>query len=121
MQDLAISCTVLSIFVHTHTSVYGPLEYVRGYLGEPLPEPIWILLKQVCELQWHQLGHMEICTLLQADNHARMIFTCHLVPCDLSLIVLHDSECCWFSDTNISQNFVMTHLRSGEVLIIMLN
>jgi len=20
--------------------------------------------------QWHQLGHMQVCTLLQADNHA---------------------------------------------------
>ena len=22
------------------------------------------------ELQWHQLGHMQVCTLLQTDNHA---------------------------------------------------
>jgi len=22
------------------------------------------------ELQWYQLGHMQVCTLLQADNHA---------------------------------------------------
>jgi len=22
------------------------------------------------ELQWHQLGHMQICTSLQTDNHA---------------------------------------------------
>jgi len=22
------------------------------------------------EWQWHQLGHMQVCTLLQADNHA---------------------------------------------------
>jgi len=22
------------------------------------------------ELQWHQLGHMEVCTSLQTDNHA---------------------------------------------------
>jgi len=21
--------------------------------------------------QWHQLGHMQVCTLLQTDNHAR--------------------------------------------------
>ena len=31
-------------------------------------KPIWILLKQ--EWQWHQLGHMQVCTLLQTDNHA---------------------------------------------------
>jgi len=22
------------------------------------------------ECQWHQLGHMQVCTLLQTDNHA---------------------------------------------------
>jgi len=25
---------------------YGPLDFVRDYPGEPIPEPIWILLKQ---------------------------------------------------------------------------
>jgi len=29
-----------------------------------------ILLKQESEWQWHQLGHMQVCTLLQTDNHA---------------------------------------------------
>ena len=24
------------------------------------------------EWQWHQLGHMQVCTLLQTDNHARI-------------------------------------------------
>ena len=32
---------------------------------------MWILLKQetVSEWQWHQLGHMQVCTSLQTDNH----------------------------------------------------
>jgi len=25
---------------------------------------------RVTEWQWHQLGHMQVCTSLQADNHA---------------------------------------------------
>ena len=25
---------------------YSPLDFVQDYLGEPIPEPIWILLKQ---------------------------------------------------------------------------
>jgi len=25
---------------------------------------------EVSERQWHQLGHMQVCTSLQADNHA---------------------------------------------------
>ena len=32
---------------HTHThTFYGPLDSVRDYRGEPVPEPVWILLKQ---------------------------------------------------------------------------
>jgi len=30
---------------HAHP-FYGPLDFVWDYPGEPLPEPIWILLKQ---------------------------------------------------------------------------
>jgi len=47
---------------HTHP-FYGPLDFVRDYPSEPVPEPIWILLKQDSEWQWHQLGRMQICTL----------------------------------------------------------
>jgi len=27
------------------------------------------------EWQWHQLGHMQVCTLLQTDNHATQFCT----------------------------------------------
>jgi len=30
------------------------------------------------EWQWHQLGHMQVCTLLQTDNHARTPPLCFL-------------------------------------------
>jgi len=33
-------------------------------------KPIWILLKQET-VRGHQLGQMQVCTLLQIDNHAR--------------------------------------------------
>jgi len=26
------------------------------------------------EWQWHQLGHMQVCTSLQADNHATKVY-----------------------------------------------
>ena len=49
--------------------------FVRDYPGEPVADRqkrIWILLKQIdSEWQWHQLGHMQVCTSLQTDNHAR--------------------------------------------------
>jgi len=32
---------------------------------------MWILLKQRDgEWQWHQLGHVQLCTSFQTDNHA---------------------------------------------------
>jgi len=27
------------------------------------------------EWQWHRLGHMQVCTLLEPDNHATQFFT----------------------------------------------
>jgi len=45
--------------------VYGLLTSTREV------KPIWILLKQrVSEWQWYLLGHMQLCTSLQIDNHA---------------------------------------------------
>jgi len=41
-----------------------------GWAGTRKVKPIWILLKQeTVEWQWHQLGHMQVCTSLQTDNH----------------------------------------------------
>ena len=41
------------------------------WAGTRKVKPIWILLKQRdSEWQWHQLGHMQVCTVSQTDNHA---------------------------------------------------
>ena len=42
---------LISYNTHTHTHThthpfYSPLDFVRDYPGEPVTEPIWILLKQ---------------------------------------------------------------------------
>ena len=46
----------------------------RVYPGEPVPERSKTNLDfteaRDSEWQWHQLGHMQVCTLLQTDNHA---------------------------------------------------
>ena len=42
-----------------------------GWADTRKVKPIWILLKQeTSEWQWHQLGHMQVCTSLQTHNHA---------------------------------------------------
>ena len=49
---------------------YGPLDFVRDYPGEPVPEPFWILLKQetVCgsSISW------DVC---KSAPHPRQITT----------------------------------------------
>jgi len=57
---------------HTHTHTFN-----SHFLGLPSwastrqVKPIWILLKQPrdSKWQWHQLGHMQVCTSLQTDNY----------------------------------------------------
>ena len=60
--------------VHTHTHTHpfnGPFSgttqvsrYEKGKTNLDFTEA------RDSEWQWHQLGHMQVCTLLQTDNHA---------------------------------------------------
>ena len=56
---------------HTHTPFNGPLSgttqvsrYQKGKTSLDFTEA------RDSEWQWHQLGHMQVCTSLQTDNHA---------------------------------------------------
>jgi len=66
--DLTGTLSMLACDKTTTTTnlFYGPLDFVWDYPpGELVPEPIWILLiteARDSEWQWHQLGHMQICT-----------------------------------------------------------
>jgi len=53
---------------HTHTHLMTLCPGLPRWAGTTKVKTIWILLKQ--EWQWHQLGHMHICTSLQTGNHA---------------------------------------------------
>ena len=58
--------------IHTHTHPFnGPLSrttqlsrYQKGKTNQDFTEA------RDSEWQWHQLGHMQVCTSLQTDNHA---------------------------------------------------
>ena len=54
---------------HTHTSLTALFPGLPGWAGTRKVKPIWILLKQDSGWQWHQLGHMQVCTSLQTNNH----------------------------------------------------
>ena len=57
---------------HTHTRLTALCPGIPGWAGTRKVKPIWILLKQetVSGRQWHPLGHMQVWTSLQTDNHA---------------------------------------------------
>jgi len=60
----------LGTHTHTHTRLMALFPWLPRWAGTRKVKPIWILQKQESEWQWHQLGHMQVCTLLQTDNHA---------------------------------------------------
>jgi len=66
--------SVLCWRLHTQP-LNGHFSRTTGWAGTRKVKPIWILLKQDSEWQWHQLGHMQVCTSLQTDNHA-MLLSC---------------------------------------------
>ena len=89
--SLEASCTVVATrrripslalvrpsFVSGHFSLYLLYSpYTRltalypglpGRAGTKKVKPVWILLKQETDWQWHQLGRMQVCTSFQTDN-----------------------------------------------------
>ena len=54
---------------HTHTCLMALCPGLRWWAGTGNVKPIWILLKQETEWQWHQLVRMQVCTSLQTDNY----------------------------------------------------
>ena len=56
---------------YTHTHPFnGPFPGLPRFPGTRKVKPIWILKARDSEWQWHQLGHMQVCTSLRTDNHA---------------------------------------------------
>ena len=64
-------------------SLYGKMSYQHTHpFNDPFSRTTWVGRYQKGktnldfseardgEWQWHQLGHMQVCTLLQTDNHA---------------------------------------------------
>ena len=71
MQPVLVLYPVYHIHTRTHTHTFnGPLSvttrvgrYQKGKTNLDFTEA------RDSEWQWHQLGHMQVCTLLQTDNH----------------------------------------------------
>ena len=68
--EININCRSFVSYTHTHP-FNGPFSgttrvslYQKGKTNLDFTEA------RDSEWQWHQLGHMQVCTLLQTDNHA---------------------------------------------------
>ena len=66
------------VHTHTHTRLTALFPGLPRWAGTGKVKPIWILLKKDSEWQWHQLGHMQVCTLLQTDRHTSTPPLCFL-------------------------------------------
>ena len=56
---------------HTHIHLTALCLGLPRWAGTRKVKPIWLFTEaRDSEWQWHQLGHMQVCTLLQTDNHA---------------------------------------------------
>jgi len=64
--------TCITTYTHTHTHPFngpfsGTTQVSRYQIGETHLD---FIEARDSECRWHQLGHMQVCTLLQTDNHA---------------------------------------------------
>ena len=76
--DVSFDITRMHARTHTHT-FNGPFSgttqvsrYEKGQTNLDFTEA------RDSEWQWHQLGHMQVCTLLQTDNHTSTPPLCFL-------------------------------------------
>jgi len=60
---------------HTHTPFSGTTQVSQYQKGKTDPD---FTEASDSEWQWHQLGHMQVCTLLQTDNHTSTPPLCFL-------------------------------------------
>ena len=85
MQQANVVSAMLSVYnTHTHTHTHpfnGPFSrttrvgrYQKGKTNLNFTEA------RDSEWQWHQLGHTQVCTLLQTDNHASTQFFTGRMP-----------------------------------------
>jgi len=67
-NGISICSSIFTQYTQTRLTALCP-----GLLGEPVPEGktnLYLNEARDSEWQWHQLGHMQVCTSLQTDNHA---------------------------------------------------
>jgi len=71
---LALTNLILNLYLyhwHTHTRLTALCPGLPRWAGSRKGKPSLDFTEaRDTEWQWHQLGHMQVCTSLQTDNHA---------------------------------------------------
>ena len=62
LTNVPIVCTVTHTHTHAHTCLTALFLGLHRWAGTRKVKPIWILLKQDSEWQWHQPSRMQVCT-----------------------------------------------------------
>ena len=82
---------------HTHTHTHTPVSrYQKGKTNLDFTEA------RDSEWQWHQLGHMQVCTSIQTDNHARipLLSSWFQVRCPAPVLLTSCQSCPWIGMTH---------------------
>ena len=78
-MSLLSSISYTQQLTYTHLTALCP--GLPGWAGTKKVKPIWIFTEaRDSEWQWNQLGHMQVCTSLQTDNHATTQFFTGQMP-----------------------------------------
>ena len=74
LNTFPVSQSTVSKYTHTHTfngPFSGTTQVSQYQKGTSTSTNLDFTEARDSEWQWHQLGHMQVCTSLQTDNHAK--------------------------------------------------
>jgi len=72
IPHIQLSYLLFVKLLHSFNGLFSRTTWVSRHQKSRtiLVKPIWIYWTRDSEWQWHQLGHMQICTSPESDNHA---------------------------------------------------
>jgi len=93
LHNLPLTLKESFIITYMHTPINGPFSRTTWIIRYKKNKTNLDFTKaRDSEWQWHQLGHMQVCTLLQADNHASTLPLSFYRPDALSAVQPTESK-----------------------------
>jgi len=93
LHNLPLTLNESFIITYMHTLINGPFSRTTWIIRYKKNKTNLDFTKaRDSEWQWHQLGHMQVCTSLQADNHASTLRLSFYRPDALSVVQPTESK-----------------------------